>query len=169
MFLYIIGSERLGINGAKIVTNTDGSLIMDDELIPVVKNEILLLLEQNQNWQQFDDEKSNQPIFLPVNDPQPITERFFIVNGPEISNTTTSETNDDHLDENSSDVSNTTKFSSQSGSNQEYLWSNYKIPWDKLPNYVTKELESGLKAPQSVTILIHTIVNNMREIKTVNS
>lgn len=51
-------------------------------------------------------------------------------------------------------------------SNMEVLWSEFVIPWDKIPEKVLKACESGISDKRIITDIIHVVINAMRDIKT---
>lgn len=49
----------------------------------------------------------------------------------------------------------------------EYTWESFKIPWDKLPQFMLTPFENGTADKRMVSEAVHTIVNEMRNIKCV--
>ncbi|KAG5884514.1 hypothetical protein JTB14_021650 [Gonioctena quinquepunctata] len=51
--------------------------------------------------------------------------------------------------------------------NTQFMWQIFDIPWDQLPRHMIESCERGEREKLVINYIVHTVVNKMREIKTV--
>lgn len=187
--LIFLASQKLGYAGEALVIDNDGSLIDEDEILPLIKNETLVLVGIGQNWQH----KSNAAFMTtynttenvqiitkesPVYDENKLNETQavfqYILTDPNQPSTSVQcpqtyyvAEKPHEIETNLAQIQNVQPQRTElKGCNQEVSWKNFQIPWNKVPDYIIKQFADGLKNKQSITRLIHIVVGDMRSIKT---
>lgn len=152
----------MNINGTSIILESDGSLIDEGELIPLVKDELLILLKSNETW---------CPIIL-----EPI--EFSMANQLDEQNSSliSSVSLEPSAHEDRTPAGSTQEDTSSSqvypygtiniSCNSEIIWKNFLIPWDKVPHHIIAEFNTSRKVKQSITSFLHIVIDQMRSIKT---
>lgn len=144
----------------------DGSVIEDEEILPFMANETLLLLEPGQYWTssvgdeaaqststsyvlQSSDvniiDSSGQKVLIIEPEPESICEKSATAtssNAPQM----------DHQNANGLSC------------NNEFKWVEFDTPWNKIPSNLISQCEKGTRVPQTITSIVHIIVDEMRAI-----
>ncbi|KAF2902353.1 hypothetical protein ILUMI_03830 [Ignelater luminosus] len=140
-------SAKLQIDGERLALNSDETIIDEDEILILMKEEILILLEKHENW--VAKEKS---IF---NTDSSLASTITVLSTPS-------------EDENSDIQSDKQAYTSVINmemiieKNTEYLWSTWTIPWDKISPSVIDVCSSGQKDYSVITDICHLVINEMR-------
>ncbi|XP_044760223.1 uncharacterized protein LOC123317679 [Coccinella septempunctata] len=145
-------SQKLHIEGDQLVLESDGTPLDEDEIVIHLSKETFILLQKGEKWvSQYNvlqsdsscvstsSKASSSDFFIPISDDTLIAN---LENEDLLGNAMVTETN------------------------MEEVWSNFKIPWHKLPLDVIKHCQDGKREKQYITQIIHTIVHEMRQIKT---
>ncbi|XP_036144473.1 uncharacterized protein LOC118646197 [Monomorium pharaonis] len=131
-------NTKLGINGSIFVMEKDGTNVDDDEVLKFCSGEIFMLLEEKDIWSPQNETESQ-------------------------SHTATSCDNDS-----------TSIFSSSSSmryalsptpllqSDNDEIWMNFCIPWDKLESAVVKELEASNRSKYIIHAVVNRIISEMK-------
>lgn len=162
LFYFGSGSRKLGIVGIKIVLENDGSVIDEDAILLSVAKETFILLEDGQRWIEPTEIEKN------IGDP---------------NNTFINLPNDNNLDEGTvqnvviintapENVSNVEALvnlnvnNENANCNEEYRWHEFSMPWQKVPTNLLVQCEAGNRVPQTITSIVHFVVDEMRTIST---
>lgn len=138
--LILKASQKLNINGSKIVLESDGTDIDECEVLEAFHKETLVLLEPNEFW-------------VSHNAPQ-----CFDLSSPNASTISLQDLDTASLL--SSDCSSTDL------NNPPSTWMNFEINWSVIPTPVLVACANGNKSKALVNAVINSVVDQMREIKT---
>ncbi|CAH0555214.1 unnamed protein product [Brassicogethes aeneus] len=165
----IVTSQKLNINGSKLVLEKDGTEIIENEVLLILKDECLILLEEGENWIPMavsdisETESNSTNTSTSTLQGNTCSDSIIINNLPIDVIECDSNKENEQVDFNNSllyVISNEKPLVSES------FWQNFEIPWAKFPEYMINSLESG-KAERQITVeVIHTILNEMRSVKT---
>ena len=157
MYISITASQKLDINGEKICLESDGTLIDEDEILILMKKETLILLESGQQYVSAKEISFSSSL--------PSTVNLNSANSLNFDE----ETNDPIpviLSTDSDEMMQcNNRLTTLYNYNLEYQWTNFNIPWDKIPADMILNCEKGEKIKSVVTQIVHIIINEMRSIK----
>ncbi|CAH0564390.1 unnamed protein product [Brassicogethes aeneus] len=145
-------NEKFQINGSSLVLNKDGTVIDDEDILIEMKNETLLLLTQNEKW--------TPEIGCSSSNTLPSTETLNsskILEWLDDSSKNQTE-NLENVPINNIQILNIVE-------NPEYQWTNYVIPWDKIPTDMIQKCEQGVVSKSIITEIVHIVINDLRAIK----
>lgn len=178
-----LSAHDVGIKGTKIVLETDGSEVCDDEVLAhyIEEKNIFILLENHQIWTQqlnisasffnetFSADKSltqpleiNEFIITPHDNqevaPQRIEEEHseIIISAPNSA----AHEDTDTLSMSSTAMTNT----SSANSICVMLFSNFIIPWNKFPSDITTMFQNKLYLGKRMNCLGNILIDEMRQI-----
>ncbi|CAH0563115.1 unnamed protein product [Brassicogethes aeneus] len=148
-------SEKFSLNGSTLVLESNGTPVEQDEVLLILKSEILILLASGEQWIPPDAQKSLES-----------------TNG--VCSLTTTETISTFSTKSFSEKNNTLVDITNTpvvlaDANFEFIWANFEVPWQKIPYNLIEILELGQKwqdCKPNISEICHTIVYEMRLIKT---
>ncbi|CAH0564387.1 unnamed protein product [Brassicogethes aeneus] len=148
-------SEKLQINGKKLVLEKDGTEIDDNEVLLLIKEETLIILEDNEKWMS-----------LGISTPSS-TSTETIVSDPSYSEIIPIGINSEltYINNENLDIINMEIINLDSVSNSEYMWNNYQVPWEKIPEHMVKMCERGEKVKYVISEIVHIVIEDLRQIK----
>ncbi|CAG9818630.1 unnamed protein product [Phaedon cochleariae] len=143
-------SEKLKILGTELVLESDGTKIDEDEVLKLIKYEILILLQPGEEWKK--------PKYDPPNSTKPNSEQD------------TYDTIDEsfgyaqnNMDLGSKEPNTGHRHNEEDSSN---CLCKFKIPWEEIfSRNILMACEQGNRDKRLITIIIHGVVNKMRESK----
>lgn len=150
---FVLASAKLQINGSSLVLESNGTPI-DEEILPYVKSEILLLLESNEIWRPIKNEAENR---ADSNSSLPST----ITVTSSLANEEAKESESSSSDKSQQELD----ISYIVNCNSEHYWSSVEVPWNQLSSQQIEELDNGIKNRFTMSTLIHATVNELRQIK----
>lgn len=197
----VLASEKMQKNGSSLVLESDGTPLDEYMVLQHFKDEIIILLEPNEQWNQNPQPTSSDQSFAST-----LTVNFMLLessssNQSSSSNLTqnsvlpdfqTIDTNDKNLDANQlislcdldqkpesltaeanisvkpdkdSEIIQPANITYQINCNSNFVWQMFEIDWTQFPSHIILECEKGTRNRNTVNFIIHTVVNNMREIK----
>ncbi|XP_074040911.1 uncharacterized protein [Leptinotarsa decemlineata] len=165
-------SQKLDINGSSLVLERDGTPVDENIILKHFKNEIFILLEPSQQWQEdvclsnitnisgtstttLIDSVTNGSCLQASND-------SVLNNTLLIADICPEENFQENLNAESVSNLNTTH---QFDCNQNFMWKTFQIPWEQFSKPMIESCERGERDKQVINYIIHTVVNNMRVIK----
>lgn len=167
IFVYLIyasifpGSRKLGITGVMVTLESDGSVIDEDDILLSVAKETLILLEYGQFWIPSSEIETDLAIpnstFIHLPNDNNLDEgtvsNVFVIN-----NATEKDTNVVSVNQNATTETENAKC------NEEYRWCEFSPPWQKVPKNLITQCEAGNRIPQTITSIVHIVVDEMRTI-----
>lgn len=141
LFLHT-ASEKLDTNGVKIVLESDGTEIDEDEPLLHFKDEVLILLESGESWREKDQYSTDS-----------LCSKDSLFSKDSLSS------KDSLYEKDSLHDANINK------SNEEYNWTSFEIPYHKIPKDMLAACEKGERNKHIITVIVHIIINELRQIK----
>lgn len=135
-------NNKLGINGLTLVMEKDGTNVDDNDVLKFCSGETFMLLQAEELW-------------LPQND-------------VELHNIASCDIQNDGSFSSSSSIyasSPITVSHIKIQSNNDEIWTSFRIPWDNLEPTVLKELEAGNRSKYVIHAVVNRIVSEMRNLK----
>lgn len=142
---------------------SNGTPVNDDEILELIKSEILILLTKNEQWISIEAASIGSAASTLTVTSADVTSD---------ANTSNSDINNETI---LVDIQNSTAFNVLSSTpiimdaNFEYTWTHLDIPWSRIPQSFLQLLETGVKwqnCKSAISEICHTIVHEMRSIKT---
>lgn len=132
---------------------TNGTPVDEDEILLLLKPEILILLDNNEKWippEHHSSINGSTATTLTVNSSQSLELQSF----------------ESSTDADVPQVLNAIPIIIDA--NMEYAWTHMDVPWEKIPSCLLKVFEQGLKwqdCKSTITEICHIIVHEMRNVK----
>lgn len=129
-------NKKLGINGSILVMEKDGTNVDDNDVLKFCSGEIFMLLEAEEFW-------------------SPQNETELQSHNDSISTFSSSS---------SMQYASSPLLQERQSDNDE-IWMNFCIPWDKLESAVVKELEAGNRSKYIIHAVVNRIISEMRNVQ----
>lgn len=157
----------MGLNGKLFVLESNGTPV-ETEVLPYMKNEVLLLLQEGEKWEPVIKDDLSLPstsTLTYVTTDSPIGELNIFDNQEHQTLDKTEVTAESTQAITTSVFTIPTEnvvISESVDCNAENWWKNFKIPWEKLSNTQIKKFEDCIKDPTAITKLVQVVVDEMR-------
>ncbi|XP_031329547.1 uncharacterized protein LOC116160484 [Photinus pyralis] len=144
--LIVEASKKLNINGVRLVLESDGTEIDDDEVVKILHKEIFLVLEETEEWSRAADDTH-----LSMHSHDSASSALTVENLSE-------------FDTDSGSTRASTPSSCSSRTISENTWLSFKIPYEKMSSTAMKNFENGVRCRQSIKDMIHLVTDEMLEV-----
>ncbi|XP_063903736.1 uncharacterized protein LOC135123169 isoform X3 [Zophobas morio] len=158
--LILKASQKLEINGATVVLESDGTPVEEEEILIAVKHETLILLEPGQVWLS-----SQSQCEISESSSGPNNHSFMSLTSTEtIASTKSNECISGATEFLNNDSSSLDSTIQASNCNLEFSWTNFVIPWEKIPQDMLQCCAQGKRDKYAITEIVHIVVNEMKQI-----